>query len=459
MQIVRKDADTLNISLELTLEPEDFQPKFLSELKKYKNQGQIKGFRKGMAPDSLIRKMYGKAILLEILDETLKSKLFDYIDEQKLNYLGQPLPLREEEDALNLDINTPKNYTFKFELGIAPEIEVKGVSENDEYPFYDVEIPEHLVEEELTAARRRFGERVKPTENIQTMDMVTLDAKEMENGQVKEGGWETTFNILVDVIKDESVKSNILGKNVGDTITFDIYKLEDKGDQHTNRYLLKKEASDDTVVGNMFSGTIKEIDRVEPAELNEAFFQTFGDPSITDENSCKEFLRNDLKRYYDDQSLQFMYRDIMEFMMEHNDVPLPETFLKKYLKETNEEVSEEVLENEFAAFCKNMKWSLQKSHLAKAYDIEVNEDDIRRHFTSSVFSYMRNYGNMDYSFIQSTVDRLMKDQKQVNKAYEEILADKIFSRIGETVKRKKIGISQEEFVQKVKELNERVNNL
>jgi len=459
MQIVRKDADSLNISLELTLEPEDYQLKFSSELKKYKNQVQIKGFRKGMAPDSLIRKMYGKSILLELLDETLKTKLFDYIDEQKLNYLGQPLPLREEEDALNLDVLSPKNYTFKFELGLAPEIEVKGVSENDEYSFYDVKIPDHLVEEELNAARRRFGERTKPTENIQKMDLLTLESREIENGQIKEGGWQTTFSILVDVIQDENVKSNLLGKNIGDTIEFDIYRLEDKGDNHTNRYLLKKEANDDTIVGNMFFGTIKEIDRVEPAALNEEFFQTFRDPSITDETSCKEFLRKDLKSYYDDQSLQFMYRDIMEYIMEHNDVTLPEVFLKKYLIETNEGVSDDVLENEFESFCKNMKWSLQKSHLAKVYDIEVLEEDLRRHFTSSIFSYMRNYGNMDYSFIQSTVDKLMKDQKQVNKAYEEIMADKIFSRVGETVKKRMIEISQEEFVQKVKELNERVNNL
>jgi len=459
MQIVRKDEDALNVSLELTLEPQDYQPKLQSELKKYKNQVQIKGFRKGMAPDSLIKKMYGKSILLEILDETLKAKLFEYIDAEKLNYLGQPLPVRDEEDALGLDVNAAKNYTFKFDLGIAPEIEIKGVSENDEYPFYDVQIPDNLVEEELNAARKRNGERINPTGNIQNMDLVTIEAKELDGGSIKEGGWETRFSILVDVIKDEEVKKNLLGKNVGDVIAFDIYKLEDKGDNHTKRYLLKQDANDDTVTGNMFSGTIVEIDRVEPAALNEDFFQTFGDPSITDEASCREFLRKDLKSYYDSQSLQFMYRDIMEYIMEHNEVPLPEIFLKKYLKETNENVSDEVLEKEFESFCKNMKWSLQKSHLAKEYDIEVQEEDIRRHFTSSVFSYMRNYGSMDYSFIQSTVDRLMKDQKQVNKAYEEILADKIFARVGETVKRKKIEIPQEEFVQKVKELNERVNNL
>ena len=118
-----------------------------------------------------------------------------------------------------------------------------------------------------------------------------------------------------------------------------------------------------------------------------------------------------------------------------------------------------MVEKEFDAFAKNMRWSLQKSHLAKKYEITIEEADIRKHFTNSVFSYMRSYGNLDYSFITQTVDRLMTDKEQVNKAYEEILADRVFVRIGDTVKKKNLTISQEDFVQKVKELNERVNNL
>jgi trigger factor len=209
----------------------------------------------------------------------------------------------------------------------------------------------------------------------------------------------------------------------------------------------------------MFSATITEVSRVELAELNDDFFSTFGDESVTDETSLKEFLRKDIKAYYDNQALQFMYRDIMDALLEKNEVNLPETFLRRYLKESNENVSDEVLENEFDAFAKNMRWSLQKSHLANQFEISVEEADIRKHFTNSVFSYMRSYGNMDYSFISQTVDRLMKDKEQMNKAYEEILADRVFSRIGDTIKKKNIAISQEDFVEKVKQLNERVNNL
>jgi trigger factor len=457
MQIVRKDSDALNITIELTLEPNDYVGKFESEIKKYKNQAQLKGFRKGMTPVSVIKKMYGKSILSDVINETLQNKLFAYLDEEKLNYLGQPLPNRDDNFVFNLDVNNLQEYKFSFDLGLAPELDVMGVSATDVYNFYDVTIPDTLVDEELTASRRRYGKRVEATDTIQNMDMIKLDAEELDGNVVKENGWKTEFTVLVDVIHDADVKQDVLSKKLGDVITFDIYKLEDKDAAHIDKYLLKK--TDDQVVGNMFTARITEVSRIEPAEFNEEFFQVFGDESITDEASLREFMRKDIKAYYDNQSLQFMYREIMDGIMDKNNVSLPETFLKKYLKETNESISDDVLESEFDAFAKNMRWSLQKSQLAKEYNIEVGEEDLRKHFTNSVFSYMRNYGNMDYSFISQTVDRLMKDKEQVNKAYEEILADRVFSKIGEIIKRNIITIDQQEFVEKVKELNEKVNNL
>lgn len=459
MQIVRKDADALNLTLELTLEPADYAGKFEQELKKYKNQVQMKGFRKGMTPLSVVKKMVGKNILTEVINETLQDKLFGYLDENKVNYIGQPLPNRDDNFVFSLDINNLKNYTFSFDLGLSPEFEVTGVSETDSYNWFDVAIPDSLVEEEIQAARRRFGKRVSPEDTIQKMDMIKLDAVETDNGVVVDGGWKTEFTILVDVIKDEPVKNALLTKKIGDTIDFDIYKLEDKSEDYVNKYLLKIEGEPERKPGSHYTASIVEVSRVEPAELNEEFFSTFGDPSIQDEATLRTFLHNDLKGYYDQQATQYMNREIMDMLMEKNAIALPEDFLKRYLKETTDNLTDEVLEKEFDAFARNMKWSLQKNSLAKKYGIEVKEEDLRRHFTNSVFSYMRNYGQMDYSFISGTVDRLMKDKEQVNKAYEEILADKVFEKIDEAIQKKPTPISQEDFVQKVKELNERLNNL
>lgn len=457
MQIVRKETDPLNITLELTLEPQDYSGKFKEEIKKLRNKAQIKGFRKGMTPDSVIKKMYGKSILLDTLNETLQDKLFEYIDEQNIRYLGQPLPHKEDQQNVDLDVNELKTYKFSFDLGLVPELTVSGVSEADEYDYYDVEIPEKLVDEELNAARKRFGKHVTVTEDIQGNDMLSLDATELEDGKEKPDGWKTEFTILTDVIKDEAVKQDILSKKAGDTVVFDIYRLEDRDREYTNKYILKKE-EDTPDPGSMFSAVIKEVSRVEPAELNQEFFDTFGEEDIKDEASLRQFLKKDLKDYYDHQSVQFMYRSIMEHLMTNNHVPLPETFLKRYMKETNENITDDKIDAEFMAFAKNLQWSLQKNHLANNFEMKVEENEIRRHFTNRVFSYLRSYGNMDYSFISKTVERLMQDKDQVNQAYEELLSTKVFDRVGEIVKRRHIPISQEDFVQKVTELNKQVNN-
>jgi trigger factor len=159
MQIVRKDIAPLHISLDITLEPSDYLPAVESELKKFKNQAQLKGFRKGKTPESVIKKMYGKSILADVINKTLQDKLFGYLDEEKINYLGQPLPDEDKNNITSLDINHPSDYTFSFELGLSPDVVVKGASATDSYTFYDVTIADHLVDEELSAARRRMGER------------------------------------------------------------------------------------------------------------------------------------------------------------------------------------------------------------------------------------------------------------------------------------------------------------
>ena len=456
MQVVRKDADALNITIELTLEPSDYSVKFESEIKKHKNQSQIKGFRKGMTPVSVIKKMYGKSILSDIINDSLQEKLFGYLDENKINYLGQPLPNRDENFVFNLDVNNLQEYKFSFDLGLAPKLNVNGVSASDKYDFFDVSVPNDTVEEEFIAMRRRMGKRVEVSDDIQNMDMLKLEAEELEGNSIKVDGWKTSFTILVDIIHDQDVKKEILTKKSGDTINFDIFKLEDKDAAHIDKYLLKK--PEDVVVGNMFSAKITEVSRIELAEMNETFFQSYGDESVVDEASAKALITKDIKSYYDNQALQFMYREIMDALLDKNKVDLPEQFLKRYLKETNENVSEDVLNDEFDAFAKNLRWSLIKSHLAKQYSIEVVEEDLKKHFLNSVMSYFRNYGNMDYSLISQTVDRLMKDKEQVNKAYEEILADKIFLQIGESINKNKIDISLDEFTEKVKELNAKINN-
>lgn len=456
MRIVRKDADALNVTVELTLEPADYVNKFENELKKYKNQAQIKGFRKGMTPISMIKKMYGKSVLSDVINEALQNGLYDYLDKEKLNYLGQPLPHKEDNTIVNLDVNDLKEYTFSFDLGLVQEVEVKGISESDTYEYYNVDIPDSIVEKEMLGIRRQHGNQIKATDMIESNDMVKLEAQELDGNEIKEDGWKTEFSILVEMIPDKEIQEAFLTKKVDDEIDFDIYKLEDKEREHIDKYLLKK--TEDVETGDLFRAKITEVSRIEPAELNQEFFEKIGE-NITDEAGFIAFVRQNIKTYYDDQATNYMNREIMDTLIESNEIELPEVFLKRYLKETNENVTDEQIETEFKAFAQNMRWSLMKAKIVKDFELQVEDAEIRNKMTSSVVSYMYRFGQMDYNFIDSTVDKLMEDKEQVNKIYEEILVDKMFDKIDNTIKKNLIDISYDDFVKKVADMNERLNIL
>ncbi|MCZ2101744.1 MAG: hypothetical protein LC107_09420 [Chitinophagales bacterium] len=458
MRIVRKDIDALNATIELTLEPADYAQEFENQLKKVKNQVQIKGFRKGMTPISMVKKMYGKSVFSDLINDTLQKELFGYLDAEKLNYIGQPLPNAEQNTIVNLDINDlKKEYTFSFDLGLVQDVDVKGVDETDAYTWYDVNIPDYIVDKEVLAIRRQLGSQVKATDSIEENDMLLLKGIELDGDAPKESGYEAEFSILTELIPDEALKKEFLSKKAGDTVDANIYLLEDKPKEHIDKYLLKK--SEDTQVGEMFRLTIEEVNRVEPAELNQEFYDRLGREAVTDEASYRKMVYDDIKSYYDGQASNYMNRDIMDALIEKNKIELPETFLKKYLKETNENVTEEQINSEFAGFATNMRWSMIKGELIKRFEIQVSEEEIKNNMVDSVLSFMYKYGQLDPSFIDSTVARLMEDKEQVNKVYEELLAEKLFVAIGLSIKKDITAISYDEFGQKVKELNERLNNL
>lgn len=457
MQIVRRDADALNIKIQLTLEPVDYADKFKSEIQKLKNKVQIKGFRKGKTPEAVIRKMYGKSVLLDVINDTLLKNLTDYIQEQNFNYVGQPLPDKDENQITDLDINQLKEYVFSFDMGLVPDFEIAGVSESDTYDYFDVDITDEMAVEEVESARKRMGTHSDVDDNIEENDIVTFEASELEGDALKIEGWKTTFSVLVNMVKDEDVRKQLLELRKDDTIRFDIYDLEAKDEAHVQKYLLHLPEDSDHEVGRMFEGKIIQVSRVLPAELTEDFFSSFGQEDIKDETSLTEFLKQDLKRFFDQQASQLMQRSIMNRIMESNDFDMPVDFLKKYLKATNEGVSDADLENEFEPFIKNLKWSLIKSKLAGIYGVKIEEQDIKNHFINKLFEYTRSQGMMDYGFIMEMADKMMKNEKQVNQAYEEILAHRILYQAGENVTKNTVSLSAQEFENKVKELNESSN--
>lgn len=461
MNIEKTQVDNLNAIISINIGKDDYEKKFKSELSKYAAKAQIKGFRKGKTPHSVIKKMYGRSVLAEVVNDTLQHALSDYLQKEDLPILGQPIPADDQDGNLSFDVNNLEDYEFKYEIGLSPEIDIQGVSKSDKYDIDSIDFTDEIINEELENARKRLGTQEKVEGKIEENDIIKVQAEELDGKKVKENGWANEFSLHTTSLTDD-YKKKVLKLKTGDSFEFDVYKLEkEKTEEYVKKYLLDvkepEEGEEAPEIGNMFKGEITEISRLKLAELDQEFYDKYyGEGEVKTEEEAKEKIKEQLKSHFDNQALQLMYRNIMDKLVADTKVDLPESFLKKWLKITNEKLSDSEIDAEFTGFLDNMRWTLIKSKLAKQFEIEVTREDIQEAMAMKIRSYMGNYGQqLDDSFMNDIMSKMMSNQEEVNKTYEELQAGKVFNKIGEQVKKNEVSISLDDFNNKVKALNEK----
>jgi len=454
-KVEKKDIDNLNAVLTITLEKSEYEPKFNTELKKYRKQANMKGFRKGRTPVSVLKKMYGQSVLADVINEMLQKELNDYLNAQDFRILGQPLP-SEEQKPQDIDVKSMDDYEFKFDLGISPDIEVEGADEDAKYEKMVVEISEEKIEEDLQAARKREGERESVEDDtVKDNDMVKFKAIELEGDAPKEEGIETEFSILVSDNTKEALKEELKKKKAGDSIRFNINELEeDRDEEYIRKYYLNLEEDDERAYNDTFEATIEEVSRIAPAELNQEFFdKAFGEGNVTSEEEAREHLRDQMAQFYNRQAEALVSREIQERLIEQNEMEFPEDFLKRWMKAANEGVTDETVEKEFANFRESLKWSLIRNELVERFGIEITEDDIVTAAKQRIMNYFG--GQMMPGMeevVNSTAMRMLQDEKQVDQLSQEVLNDRVFEVLLEKVTLEEKKVSLEEFEEEVKKV-------
>lgn len=456
-KVVRADVDNLNAVLTVTVEKNDFVPKYKAELQKYRKQSNMKGFRKGQTPLSMVKKMYGKQVLSNVVGEAFSTALDGYISENDLNILGRPLPSKDQE-LLDFDLKNVTDYTLNFDLGLEPQFELKGISADDTYLHYVVEIPEEDVDKELDRARKQLGDRINPTDDIEANDIVALAAVELgKDGEPKDDGVEAEFSLLVESIIDEDVKNDILSKKVGDIVRFNVYKLEkervgEDGEvdveatkNYVNKHLLKLDEEHDGEVSETFEARIEEVSRVATAELNQEFFDKyFGEGAVSSELEARTEVKKNIAKAYNNQADALLFRDIQKRVLEETEINLPKQFLLRWMKENNENVPMQSLEDQWEDTAMGLKWTLIKNKVSEAKDIKVSEEDIKQEMVNMVIGQ---YGAQMAQYAQMFVEQMMKDESQVNRAIDRASDNKVFKALKEDVTLQDNGVSIEEFNQ------------
>ncbi|KGE88279.1 MAG: trigger factor [Phaeodactylibacter xiamenensis] len=453
-KVEHENIDNLNAVLTVTLEKSDYEPKFKTELSKYRKQANMKGFRKGKTPASVLKKMYGKGVLADVINEMLQKELYDYLTDNDIKILGQPLPSADQEPQ-DFDLKTLQDYVFKFDLGLAPDFEVQGADEHTTFEKMAVEPGEEMIDEDLQAARKRAGERKAVEDTIQDNDMVKLEVAELDGDALKADGITSEFSLLIGNNTNEDLKQALKEKKQGDKLKIDILNIENGRDEdYARRYYLDLDEEEDAEkeFNNEFEATITEVTRIVPAEMDQEFFdQTFGEGEVTSEAEAREKIREQIKGFYNGQAEALMSRDIQEKLLELNPMEFPEAFLKRWMQANNEDVDEETIEKEYDNFEKNLQWSLIRNKLVEQFEIEVNNDDIVEAARRRIRQYFggQSMPGME-QIVDSTAQRILQDQKQVEQLYEEVLTDRTFEVLIEKVNVEEKPVSLEEFEGAVK---------
>lgn len=460
MKYTRKDIEDLRIEVTILIEKPDYEPELQKKLAEQQKTAQFKGFRKGKVPISLIKKMYGNSMLVDVINDVLGKEMDAYFQAENIKYIGEPM-LADGHEPLDVDITNPGEYTFTFDLGLRPEFDVIGASENDVYEKMVIDVDEATIDDEMNVLRRRSGKQELVNEDIESSDILTVHALELEGTELKPKGWDTTFTIMVDTIGDENVKKQILTQKQGDTFDFNIYQLEEDRDEvFVKKYFLNLDEGEEKEIGEQFRGTIKEVRRLMPADLTEEFFASNFAEAATNEEEAREFIRQQLGDFYDHEAFQLVFRDMMDKMMEETHFELPVSFLEKWLKsqDKNKDLPEEELKKQLEGFLKEMKWSLIKSKLTEQLGVEVTEQDIRGRLYGKAQQYMNTQmqGYTEPTLINQIFEYLLKDQNQVNQAAEEVASNLVFDKLKDIVKLEEKKVSLDEFKEFVKTLNERL---
>lgn len=445
MNITRENIDELNAILSISVEKSDYEATVNDVLKNYRKKANMPGFRPGMVPAGLIKKMHGKAALAEEVNKIISNSLNDYIRAENLNILGEPLP--DEEKQLAIDWDNQADFSFVYDIALAPSFEVQ-LDKDITIPYYNIAADDEMVNKQVEAYASRSGVN-KPADSAEEKDtirgtFVQLDeaGNELAGGIVAE-----KVVIALDVMKDEEIKGTFLGKKAGDVVVFDPLKAYDN--KHEVGHMLNISHEEAEKISGNFKFTIEEILRFEKAELNQDLFsKTYGEESgITTEEEFKAKIKTEIEENFGYSSNYKFFIDSSEILKNKIQFDLPTAFLKRWIKMTNKEMTDEQIEKDFDSFMLDLKWQLIKDKIVKDNDLKITEEDVHTLAKEMAMIQFRQYGlsNMPDEQLENYATHMLKDEGERRKLISKKQDDIILGTIKEKVKLDMRNINYDEF--------------
>ncbi|HEY5470985.1 MAG TPA: trigger factor [Bacteroidales bacterium] len=444
MNITKENIDDLNAVLKINIAKADYEDKVITVLKDYRKKATINGFRPGMVPMGLIQKMYGTAVRVDEINKVVSENIQKYLTDEKLEILGDPLPKLDEQEKYDFD--TQEEFTFSFELGLAPVIDLK-LSKKNKVNQYEIIIDEKMRNDSLNNYTRRYGELRKADEtDMKDVIKGKIEAIDKDGNIIPEGPSFEDTSLGIDIIKDSKIKEQFIGKSKDDSIDFDLKKAF-PNDTEVAGILHKKKDEVAEVEGN-FRFTINEISRFYPAEPGkELFDKIYGEGVVNSEEEFMKKIEDELAVNLKRESDYKLMMDIKDLAIEKTEIELPEAFLKKWLLKVNEKTTEEQIDKEFKSFKKDLKWQLIRNKVARDNDVKITEEELLKEAENITRLQFQQYG-LFYATseqINNYAKETLKREDDAKRIAEKVLEEKIILIMKELVKLEDKSISVEDF--------------
>ena len=438
MNITREQIDDLNALVKVAIKKDDYEDKVNSILKDYRKQANIPGFRKGQVPMGLIKKQYGKAVLVDEVNKLIQDNLNKYLTEEKLDVLGNPLP--KQQDGFDWD---KEDFDFEFELGLAPDFEVP-LKTKKSIKRYKIVADKKMIDEQVERIQKQYGKITSKTEVSKKVEVTGTFSNESEEINQKN-------TLELSQVKSKKAIDSLVGKKVGDTITIKTKGLFKEDNILASTLGISREKSDKLNIEVAF--TIEEINEREPAKLEQELFdKLFGKDEIKSADDLRKRIKEDSEKQFEQQSDQKLLNDVTEYFIENIKFDLPSGFLTKWIQMTGETaLTDEEASQEYEKSEKGLRYQLIEGKIIKENDLQVQLDELREFAKGFIKSQMAQYGQMSpqEEELDNIANRVLGNQDEVKRLSEQLMSQKLLNLYKEKVNLKVKEVTYENFVKEV----------
>lgn len=444
MEITLNKLNNTEGVIKIRLTEGDYQPHVEEKVKDYSRKANIKGFRQGKVPAGVIKKMFGKSILVDEVNQVLTHKLTEYIRENNLKILGEPLP--NQELARQIDWDSQKDFEFEYQIGMIGDFQY-NLSKDDKVIAFPIEVDDKVINETIEDLKIRFG-KVSYPEASEAGDNLFGELRSAETKEDGEPAFKKEFLSINTNKVDKAVQPKFLGVKKDDVVEFELEKAFANKDALTE--LLGESEAEAKAVKGPFQFKVANVTRTQPAELNQELFdRVFGKDTVTTEEEFIAKVRETIAENYQRESQHFLDHNIEDYFLANTNIDLPEDFLKTWLKARSDgKVTDAVLEEEFDAYKRSLKWDIVKNRIADDHNISVASEEVRDRAKQLIISQ---FGGQ--AFADQIADRLdgitdnylqHEDGQNFMKLYNQLRSEKILNYIKEqiTIEEKKVSVDE-----------------